>query len=112
MARLLHGAVINVNTVEVAGAVLASRDAAFGRLFGRAPMPDLQAFDFLFPQLQADPANLLPEGAGTVAALTRVRRIVLTDYLSGVKMLDLEASVADEPAKSPVAAEAATPAHV
>jgi methyl-accepting chemotaxis protein len=38
--------------------------------------------------------------AGTVAALTRVRRIVLTDYLSGVKMLDLEASVADEPAAS------------
>ncbi len=35
---------------------------------------------------------------GIVAALTRIRRIVLTDYLSGLKMLDLEASVADEPA--------------
>jgi methyl-accepting chemotaxis protein len=34
--------------------------------------------------------------SATVAALTRVRRIVLTDYLSGVKMLDLEASVAEE----------------
>jgi methyl-accepting chemotaxis protein len=33
--------------------------------------------------------------AATVSALTRVRRIVLTDYLSGVKMLDLEASVAE-----------------
>lgn len=35
--------------------------------------------------------------SSTVAALTRVRRIVLTDYLSGVKMLDLEASVAEHP---------------
>lgn len=32
-----------------------------------------------------------------VVDLTRVRRIVLTDYLSGVKMLDLERSVEDEP---------------
>lgn len=35
--------------------------------------------------------------ASTVAALTRVRRIVLTDYLAGVKMLDLEASSTDAP---------------
>jgi HAMP domain-containing protein len=36
----------------------------------------------------------------TVEALTRVRRIVLTDYLAGVSMLDLERSVEDEPGKS------------
>lgn len=37
--------------------------------------------------------------AGTLQALAHVRRIVLTDYVSGVKMLDLERSVreADEP---------------
>jgi len=34
--------------------------------------------------------------ADTVAALGRVRRIVLTDYLPGQKMLDLPRSVADE----------------
>lgn len=40
-----------------------------------------------------------------VSALTRIRRIVLTDYLSGLKMLDLEASVAEESqAESPAAA--------
>lgn len=33
--------------------------------------------------------------AATVEALKRVRRIVLTDYISGVKMLDLERSVRD-----------------
>jgi len=39
--------------------------------------------------------DALTRMAGTVAALARVRRIVLTDYVSGVKMLDLEASVAE-----------------
>ena len=39
--------------------------------------------------------------SATVSALTRVRRIVLTDYLSGVKMLDLEASVAEPPQEAP-----------
>jgi nitrogen fixation/metabolism regulation signal transduction histidine kinase len=44
----------------------------------------------------------------TIDALKRVRKIVLTDYLSGVKMLDLERSVADDspsgetPATGPV----------
>lgn len=33
----------------------------------------------------------------TVGALSHVRRIVLTDYLSGIKMLDLERSVQHEP---------------
>ncbi len=46
---------------------------------------------------------------GTVAALTRVRRIVLTDYLSGVKMLDLEASVAESPPEAPPVSPVGTP---
>ena len=40
--------------------------------------------------------------ARTVDALKRVRRIVLTDYVSGVKMLDLERSVEAEPAAAAV----------
>jgi nitrate/nitrite-specific signal transduction histidine kinase len=39
--------------------------------------------------------------SGTVDALTRVRRIVLTDYVAGLKMLDLERSVAVETSASP-----------
>lgn len=35
-----------------------------------------------------------------IGALLRVRRIVLTDYLSGVKMLDLEQSVRDDSGQS------------
>ncbi|MHC5009105.1 MAG: hypothetical protein ACYTGF_17300 [Planctomycetota bacterium] len=43
--------------------------------------------------------------ADTIDALKRVRKIVLTDYLSGVKMLDLERSVAeDSPTGQPSAA--------
>lgn len=33
----------------------------------------------------------------TVDALTRIRRIVLTDYLEGTQMLDLERSIEDDP---------------
>ncbi len=33
----------------------------------------------------------------TVEALTRIRRIVLTDYLEGTQMLDLERSIEDDP---------------
>ncbi len=35
----------------------------------------------------------------TIEALRRVRRVVLTDYVAGVKMLDLHLSVADDPAE-------------
>jgi methyl-accepting chemotaxis protein len=44
--------------------------------------------------------------SSTVNSLKRVRRIVLTDYVSGVKMLDLERSVRDDEY-----AEEATPSH-
>ncbi|MHC4413746.1 MAG: HAMP domain-containing protein [Planctomycetota bacterium] len=43
----------------------------------------------------------------TVEALKRVRRIVLTDYTSGVKMLDLERSVEEEPSPGGSAAPSA-----
>jgi signal transduction histidine kinase len=39
--------------------------------------------------------------AETVESLKHIRRIVLTDYISGVKMLDLQRSVQDESADEP-----------
>jgi nitrate/nitrite-specific signal transduction histidine kinase len=42
---------------------------------------------------------------GTVDALKRVRRIVLTDYVSGIKMLDLPRSTAVDPPVPQVASE-------
>jgi len=44
----------------------------------------------------------------TVESLNRVRRIVLTDYLDGIKMLDLPRSVEAEPPSPDRAAESAT----
>ena len=52
--------------------------------------------DGLQPERLREIQEALTRMAATVSALTRVRRIVLTDYLSGVKMLDLQASVAEE----------------
>jgi len=45
--------------------------------------------------------------SNTIDALKRVRKIVLTDYLSGVKMLDLERSVAEDSPPGQPSAEAA-----
>jgi signal transduction histidine kinase len=54
--------------------------------------------------LQAERLDQIRQSLGrinrTVEALTRVRRIVLTDYLAGVSMLDLERSVDEEPARN------------
>ena len=51
-------------------------------------------------QAVAKPLRQIHESLGrmadTIDALKRVRRIVLTEYLSGVKMLDLERSVAED----------------
>lgn len=46
--------------------------------------------------------------SNTIEALHRVRRVVLTDYLSGIKMLDLERSVADEPPTQEVSPDTMT----
>ena len=42
--------------------------------------------------------------AATVESLKHIRRIVLTDYIAGVKMLDLQQSVAEDPGPSGPAA--------
>ncbi len=53
----------------------------------------------------AEPLRRIHEPLGRMSriidALTRVRRIVLTDYLSGIKMLDLERSVIDHDQAEP-----------
>jgi HAMP domain-containing protein len=60
-------------------------------------------------QVVAKPLRRIHQSLGrmadTIDALKRVRKIVLTDYLSGVKMLDLERSVAED---SPTGQSSAT----
>jgi nucleoid-associated protein YgaU len=71
MARLSHGKVV-AETEEkqlrrVASVVAA--DAATPDVVVATAPDDLHNFDFLFPELQDDPANLLPVSADTVARL-------------------------------------------
>ena len=61
MPRLAHGAVVPLATVEVATAFLAADNPEAAAVLQAALRDDLRNFDFLFPDLQNDPANLLPE---------------------------------------------------
>jgi hypothetical protein len=63
MPRLLHGATVRLDTVEVADAILADRSGR--RALAPAMVPSLPAFDFLFPALQDDPSNLLRKARAT-----------------------------------------------
>src|SRR5918993_869295 len=61
MPRLAHGAVVPLATVEVATAFLAADNPEAAAALAAALRDDMRNFDFLFPDLQNDAANLLPE---------------------------------------------------
>jgi hypothetical protein len=63
MPRIAHGAVFPLPTVEVAAAFLAGDNPEAAAAVTAALRDDLRNFDFLFPGLQNDPANLLPEAS-------------------------------------------------
>jgi hypothetical protein len=65
MPRLSHGAVITPEALQRARATIAARSADVPLAFAAALPVDVQDFDFLFPDLQNDPANLLPESRQT-----------------------------------------------
>ncbi len=63
MPRLPHGEVVRLNTVEVASALLAADNPEAAAAVMASLRSNLRNFDFLFPDLQNDPANLLPEAS-------------------------------------------------
>ncbi len=69
MPRLPHGAFVRLDTFEAVGHVLATRNPAMRRAFAPTMRANLQAFDFLFPNLQNDDAKLLPTSPQTVEHL-------------------------------------------
>jgi hypothetical protein len=76
--RLLHGRVIELAPVEVANAFLAADNPEAAAVVAAALRDDLRNFDFLFPNLQNDPANLLPEASpDTRDALVELGRTML-----------------------------------
>ena len=76
MARLPHGRIVTLGMVQVARMTLAERNEEVAQsdrraLIAAAPV-DLHDFNFLFPDLQNDPANLLAESPQTVSDLKQL----------------------------------------
>ena len=81
MPRLLHGEVVRLNTVEVANAFLAAENPEAAAAVAAALRDDLRNFDFLFPDLQDDPANLLLEASpDTRDALVALGRTMIDPF--------------------------------
>ncbi|MBD1996280.1 peroxidase [Leptolyngbya sp. FACHB-541] len=72
MPRLPHGAVISLEAYRSALDALANCSKDVPLVFAAGQPVDLQDFDFLFPELHKDPANLLPESRETRDSLIRL----------------------------------------
>jgi hypothetical protein len=77
MPRLPHGAVISLEAYRSALDALANCSKDVPLVFAAGQPVDLQDFDFLFPELQKDPANLLPESRETRDGLVRLGQTML-----------------------------------
>ena len=77
MARILHGTVVTIE--QAASAAAGAPSGALNIPFSMDMVPDFKKFDFLFPDLQNDPNNLLPESPQTVADLKRLGATMLDD---------------------------------
>jgi hypothetical protein len=77
--RLGHGQTITMQQFDSAREGLAERVADVPLAFATAQPVDLKDFDFLFPDLQNDPNNLLPEDPTTVANLVRLGKTMIDD---------------------------------
>jgi Animal haem peroxidase len=74
MPRLAHGSVATPQELQDAQRDLASRATDIDLGFAVAGPAALQDFDFLFPELQDDQANLLPTSADTLRRLKELGR--------------------------------------
>src|SRR4029453_13621974 len=77
MPRLAHGAVPTPEQVRDAHNDVASRTAEIDLGFAVGGPGALQDFDFLFPPLQNNPANLLPQDPATPARLKELGRAMV-----------------------------------
>jgi hypothetical protein len=89
MPRLPHGTEITPGVVRAARNSVADRAADIPLGFALAKPADTRSFDFLFPELQEDPDDLLP-----VARKTRDDLVALGQAMSGVGGGDSDVSAA------------------
>ena len=72
MPRIPHGTVITESSLRQAHQDVVLQAVANPLAFTAAPAPDLQDFDYMFPDLQTDPDALLPTSKNTVKALKKL----------------------------------------
>jgi hypothetical protein len=72
MPRIAHGETITLNQLNAAHASIANFTANVPFGFAAVTTVDLKNFDFMFPDLQNDPNNLLPESSTTRDNLVRL----------------------------------------
>ena len=77
MPRVAHGSSATPEQLRQAHEALAARAAEVDLGFAVAALAVLQNFDFLFPELQDDEANLLPRSATTVKRLKELGRAMV-----------------------------------
>jgi hypothetical protein len=77
MPRLPHGSIITVDQLGEARKTLTGRSTDIPLAFASIRPDDLQDFDFLFPTLQKDPANLLPESRETRDSLVNLGQTMI-----------------------------------
>jgi Animal haem peroxidase len=80
MPRLPHGMDITPDTVQNARNSMAARAADIPLGFAVAQPLDTRSFDFLFPELQEDPANLLPVAGNTRDDLVELGKAMSTVF--------------------------------
>ncbi|GGR08753.1 hypothetical protein GCM10010168_27380 [Actinoplanes ianthinogenes] len=87
MPRLLHGRMVTEEELNQASGDLAEFTAQSPARFALTKPIDSHSFDFLFPTLQEDDANLLPQTATMPALLKKL----------GASMVDVDTPGADSP---------------
>ena len=75
--RLGHGETLKIEQFDSAREAVADAVADLPFAFAVAQPVDLNDYDFLFPDLQNDPNNLLPEAASTPANLVRLGKTMI-----------------------------------
>jgi len=78
MTRVLHGQLPTTETSRMARAALADISVNVPLAFAAVDPVDLNDFDFMFPTLQEDPGNLLPED-GDMPAKLRALAVTMED---------------------------------
>ncbi|MDQ3749880.1 MAG: heme peroxidase family protein [Acidobacteriota bacterium] len=83
MPRISHGAVVTLEQVNTAVRTATVNNIGLNIPFSLNVMPNFKRFDFLFPKLQNNPNNLLPESPQTVEHLKRLGQTMLDASVPG-----------------------------